>query len=48
MLVKGGDYRPDQVVGAPEVIAHGGRLELLSFIDGRSTSGLALKMKGQP
>lgn len=46
VLVKGGDYRPEQVVGAPEVIAHGGRLELLSFIDGRSTTSLANKMKG--
>lgn len=48
VLVKGGDYSPDQVVGAPEVIANGGRLELLSFIDGRSTTALANKMKGQP
>jgi rfaE bifunctional protein nucleotidyltransferase chain/domain len=47
VLVKGGDYRPEQVVGAAEVVAHGGRLELLSFVDGRSTTSLANKMKDQ-
>lgn len=45
VLVKGGDYTPETVVGASEVIAHGGRVELLSFVDGHSTTSMVNKMK---
>ena len=40
ILVKGGDYKGKTVAGAKEVIASGGRLELLSFLDGHSTTHL--------
>jgi D-beta-D-heptose 7-phosphate kinase / D-beta-D-heptose 1-phosphate adenosyltransferase len=40
ILVKGADYRPDQVVGAELVVARGGRVELVDLREGRSSSGL--------
>jgi len=38
VLVKGGDYRPDQIAGADCVLAAGGEVRILSFLPGRSTS----------
>ncbi|MCC7489522.1 MAG: bifunctional D-glycero-beta-D-manno-heptose-7-phosphate kinase/D-glycero-beta-D-manno-heptose 1-phosphate adenylyltransferase HldE [Gammaproteobacteria bacterium] len=38
VLVKGGDYRPEDIAGGPAVIAHGGRVEVLPFREGRSTT----------
>lgn len=38
VLVKGGDYAPEQVVGRDVVESHGGRLVLIPFIEGRSTT----------
>jgi D-beta-D-heptose 7-phosphate kinase/D-beta-D-heptose 1-phosphate adenosyltransferase len=40
VLVKGGDYQPDEVVGRAEVEAHGGRLVLVPLLEGHSTTGL--------
>lgn len=40
VLVKGADYREDQVVGADFVKANGGRLVLANIVPGRSTSAL--------
>ncbi|HEX7381375.1 MAG TPA: bifunctional D-glycero-beta-D-manno-heptose-7-phosphate kinase/D-glycero-beta-D-manno-heptose 1-phosphate adenylyltransferase HldE [Nevskiaceae bacterium] len=40
VLVKGGDYRPEQVVGHEIVARHGGRVEVLDFYPGYSTTGL--------
>jgi D-beta-D-heptose 7-phosphate kinase/D-beta-D-heptose 1-phosphate adenosyltransferase len=40
VLVKGGDYRPDQVVGRADVEASGGRLVLVPFVAGHSSSRL--------
>lgn len=40
VLVKGGDYTPDQVVGRDEVEAAGGRLVLIPLAEGHSTTGL--------
>jgi len=45
VLVKGGDYRIDQVVGSDWVVAHGGEVHLINFIDGFSTSQLIEKLK---
>ena len=45
VLVKGGDYQPDQVVGADFIRAHGGRVEIIALVDGFSTSGLVQKIK---
>ena len=40
ILVKGGDYTPEQVVGKDLVESYGGRVELITFVDGRSTTGI--------
>lgn len=40
ILVKGGDYKPDNIVGAKEVIANGGKVVVMPFINGHSTSSL--------
>lgn len=45
VLVKGSDYRPEEVVGADFVQAYGGRLELLSFVDGYSTTETIRRMQ---
>lgn len=46
VLVKGGDYSKQQVVGAPEVESWGGRVVLLPLVEGRSTSNLIKKIAG--
>jgi D-beta-D-heptose 7-phosphate kinase / D-beta-D-heptose 1-phosphate adenosyltransferase len=40
ILVKGGDYSPDQVVGRHEVEQAGGRLVLIPLVEGHSTTTL--------
>lgn len=44
ILVKGGDYNRDTVVGADFVEAHGGRLEIIPLVPGESTTNLVMKM----
>lgn len=46
VLVKGGDYRPDQVVGREEVEAAGGKVIIIPFLEGRSTTNLIHRMRG--
>lgn len=38
VLVKGGDYRPDEVVGAAQVRAGGGRVVIVPLFGGHSSS----------
>ena len=45
VLVKGGDYTIDQIVGAPEVIANGGEVKIVPILEGFSTTGIIEKMK---
>lgn len=40
VLVKGGDYAPHQVAGGECVTAHGGKVVILDFKEGCSTSGI--------
>ena len=40
VLVKGGDYNPQNIVGAKEVISNGGRLEIVPLTNGYSTSSI--------
>ena len=47
ILVKGGDYGPDEVVGRDIVESYGGRVELISFIDGKSTTNIIEKILEQ-
>jgi D-beta-D-heptose 7-phosphate kinase / D-beta-D-heptose 1-phosphate adenosyltransferase len=44
VLVKGGDYRPEEVVGREVVEAGGGRLVLIPLVDGQSTTRMVRKM----
>jgi D-beta-D-heptose 7-phosphate kinase/D-beta-D-heptose 1-phosphate adenosyltransferase len=46
VLVKGGDYRPDQIAGGKEVLENGGEVRVLSFRDGHSTSRIIDKLGG--
>ena len=40
VLVKGGDYRPEQIAGHGCVTRNGGRVEVLQFVPGASTSSI--------
>lgn len=46
VLVKGGDYSIDTIVGASEVLAAGGDVKVLQFVDGCSTSAIIKKIQG--
>jgi len=45
VIVKGGDWKPDQIVGAREVLASGGKVYSLPYIEGKSTSALIQKAR---
>jgi rfaE bifunctional protein nucleotidyltransferase chain/domain len=45
VLVKGGDYTLEQVVGAKEVLANGGEVKIIPLLDGFSTTGIIERMK---
>ena len=45
VLVKGGDWKIDQIVGAKEVIANGGEVFSLNFVDGYSTTSVIHKIQ---
>lgn len=45
VLVKGADYRVDEVVGRAVVEAAGGRVELIALEPGRSTTGLIARIR---
>ncbi len=38
VLVKGGDYKPEEIVGARDVLQNGGEVRVLAFRDGHSSS----------
>lgn len=40
VLVKGGDYEPSQIAGHDAVVAAGGEVQVLSFIEGHSTTDI--------
>lgn len=45
VLVKGGDYTIDNIVGAKEVMANGGEVKIVPILEGFSTTGIIEKMK---
>jgi D-glycero-beta-D-manno-heptose 1-phosphate adenylyltransferase len=45
VLVKGGDYTEEQIAGAKEVKANGGRIVINSIVEGFSTTSIIEKMK---
>lgn len=44
VLVKGGDWKPDQVVGRQEVEAAGGRVVIVPYVEGHSTSSIVARI----
>lgn len=47
VLVKGGDYSPDEIVGAKEVLKSGGEVRVLPFRDGHSSSRIIDRLREQ-
>lgn len=45
ILVKGGDWKPDQIVGGPFVLSYGGEVRSLQFVDGKSTTKIIEKSR---
>jgi len=46
ILVKGGDWTPDTIVGAQEVLARGGQVHSIPFLHQRSTSSVIARIRG--
>ena len=46
ILVKGGDWKIDQIVGSDFVIKNGGKVMSLCLVEGRSTTKIVEKMAG--
>ena len=44
-LVKGGDYRPEDIVGYDLVKAYGGEVITIPFLEGFSSTALIERMK---
>lgn len=44
ILAKGGDYKPEQIVGSDIVLEKGGKVIALPFVEGYSTSALEAKI----
>ncbi|MGA7509211.1 MAG: bifunctional D-glycero-beta-D-manno-heptose-7-phosphate kinase/D-glycero-beta-D-manno-heptose 1-phosphate adenylyltransferase HldE [Erwinia billingiae] len=47
LLVKGGDYKPEDIAGSEEVWANGGEVRVLNFEDGISTSNIIKAIKSK-
>ena len=47
VLVKGGDYRPDEIAGSKDVLQNGGEVRVLAFREGRSSSAIIKKLEGK-
>jgi D-beta-D-heptose 7-phosphate kinase / D-beta-D-heptose 1-phosphate adenosyltransferase len=45
VLVKGGDYRAEDVVGAEEVRAAGGEVVIMPLVEGRSTTSILQRLE---
>jgi D-beta-D-heptose 7-phosphate kinase/D-beta-D-heptose 1-phosphate adenosyltransferase len=45
VLVKGGDYEPEEIAGGKDVLQNGGEVRVLSFRDGHSTSRIIEKLR---
>ncbi|PJG85779.1 bifunctional D-glycero-beta-D-manno-heptose-7-phosphate kinase/D-glycero-beta-D-manno-heptose 1-phosphate adenylyltransferase HldE [Conservatibacter flavescens] len=45
LLVKGGDYQPEEIAGSKEVWANGGEVKVLNFENGCSTSNIIKKIQ---
>lgn len=45
VLVKGGDWKPADIVGSDTVLSRGGTVRSLPFLKGRSTTGLVRRIR---
>lgn len=45
ILVKGGDWKPEEIVGSSVVLSNGGEVRSLQFVDGYSTTNVIEKIK---
>jgi D-beta-D-heptose 7-phosphate kinase/D-beta-D-heptose 1-phosphate adenosyltransferase len=46
VIVKGGDYKPEDVAGGDCVIKAGGEVKILTFVEGQSTTAMINKARG--
>ena len=46
VLVKGGDWKPEEIIGSDFVLGRGGKVLSLPFLDGYSSSSLVEKIRG--
>ena len=47
ILIKGADYTIDNIVGAKEVLANGGEVETITFVEGYSSTSIIQKIRGK-
>ena len=47
ILVKGADYSIENIIGANEVIANGGEVKTIDFVEGHSSSSIIEKIRNQ-
>lgn len=47
ILVKGGDWKPEQILGGDDVLSWGGKVKSLPYIEGKSTTRLIEKARGK-
>lgn len=47
ILVKGADYSVENIVGAKQVIANGGEVKTINFVEGYSSTSIIEKIKNQ-
>ena len=45
ILVKGSDYKPEEIVGADIVLAGGGKIHTIDFVEGYSSTNIINKLK---
>ncbi len=48
VLVKGGDYSPEKIVGSSFVQAYGGEVRVLDYVEGYSTTAALASLRRQP
>ena len=46
ILVKGADYKPENIVGYDTVVKNGGKVVTIEFVEGKSTTKTIEKIKG--
>lgn len=44
ILVKGGDWKPKDIVGSAHVLSYGGKVKSLRFVDGKSSTNIIEKI----